>query len=53
MLKDYKNKQISKEDTEKLKVEKKTFTFTEHGVVIEAETQKEAEEKLSEILNNK
>lgn len=53
MIKGYQNKQIGGEDTEKNSVAKKSFAFTEYGIVIEAETQEEAETKLSEILNKK
>jgi len=45
---DYQNKKFKAEN-----VEKKTFTFTEYGIVIEAENQVEAEEKLKEILTKK
>lgn len=53
MKTEYKNKAMSGEYENKAMATKQKFTFTEHGVVIEAKTMQEAEVLLEEKIKSK
>ena len=50
MKKDYPNKAISNKDIAEPTDKLVEFNFPEHGITIKAKTQKEADEKLKELI---
>ncbi len=51
MQKNYPNKSISNEDIADEPTKLVRFNFPQHGITVEAETLKEAEEKLKQLIN--